>query len=170
MKSKHIIAVAMFFTCFAVSSFLVGLFFGKTTTDAELYEIVTVKPQISRDANQKVGALLRQDRQNGAIRNAKVLSYSVEDEQFLALDEKTVIMSEYALDSASIDDSGLPHDFQIVWRKHMNAWDDYSNFLRKAENAEMNSEDIERLESNYDRDINTTWYEVLRVAAKYGAQ
>lgn len=167
MRSKHIIAIAAFFTCFAVSSFLVGLLFPKDTT--ELYEIVNVRPQADA-ADERILVLLRQDVENGDERDGEIFDYWIENERFLSLAAKTRILSEYAENSASIDDSGLPQDFQIAWRKHMEAWADYSDFLRKVENAGMSSENINRVEWQYERDINSTWYEVLRVGRSYGAE
>lgn len=170
MRSKHIIALATFFTCFAVSSFFVELLFDKNTVDAELYEIVTVRPQTNDDAREKILALFQQDEANGDYRDARLVAYLVEDEGFLSLAEKTEIFSEYAADSAAIDDGGLPRDFQIAWRKHMDAWDDYSNFLQKAENAGVSVESFNRVEPLYDYDIDSTWDEVLRVGGSYGAE
>lgn len=168
MRSKHIIAIAAFFTCFAVSSFLVGLFFPKDTT--ELYEIVNVRPQTDDAVSERILVLLRQDSENGDKRDGEIFDYWVENEEFLSLAAKTRIFSKYAANSETIDDSGLPRDFQIAWRKHMDAWDDYSNFLQKAENAGVSVESFNRVEPLYDHDIDSTWDEVLRVGRSYGAE
>ncbi len=168
MRSKHIIAIAAFFTCFAVSSFLVGLLFPKDTT--ELYEIVNVRPQTDDAVSERILVLLRHDSENGDKRDGEIFDYWVENEEFLSLAAKTRIFSKYAANSETIDDSGLPRDFQIAWRKHMDAWAVYSAFLCDVEKAGASVESICAFEARYDKDISSTWYEVLRIGRSYGAE
>jgi hypothetical protein len=170
MRSKHIIAIVTFFTCFAVSSFLVGMIFPNDASNTELNQIVNLRPQADAEVSEKILVLLQQDGENGDQRDDEIFDYWTENERVFSLTAKTRIFSDYAKNSATIDDSGLPQDFQTAWRKHMDAWADYSDFLRKVENAKMSSENINRVERQYESDINSTWYEVLHIARSYGAE
>ena len=169
MSSKQILARATFGICFAVSSLFVGLFFDAGTIDPELYKIVRVRPQAENaSVGKKIFALLQQDKENGDDRNAD--EYSLYDADALpSLGAKSEIISAYARKSGRMNDSGLPPDFQFAWRKHMKAWASYSEFLEKADRAGMDLVDIKRFEDEYTRDINSTWFEVLRLGALYGA-
>lgn len=169
MRSKHIIALATFFTCFAISSLIVGVFFDNNSIDSKLYETVRVSQQTDSDAAEKILLVLRQDEENGAERVVDEFGFSVDSEFFPSLAVKAKVTAEYARKSARIVDAGLPSDFQFAWRRHMKAWSDYSNFLSKAEKAAMNTGDINRLETEYIREVDSSWFRVLRVARTYGA-
>ncbi len=52
----------------------------------------------------------------------------------------------------------------------MDAWAVYSAFLRDVEKAGASVESIRAFEARYDKDISSTWYEVLRVGRSYGAE
>ncbi len=151
MRSKHIVALITFFACFAFSSFVVGQLFEKTF-------------------DKEILVLLQQDKENYEERNTNEFNLSLMDKSFPSLSAKSEIVSEYAEKSNRINGSGLPQDFQIAWHKHMKAWANYSDFLQKSERAGLDTKDIKRMEIQYGRDINSTWYVVLRVGASYGAE
>jgi len=151
MRSKHFVSLITFFACFAFSSFVVGQLFEKTF-------------------DKEILVLLQQDKENGEKRTTNEFNLSLVDKSFPSLSAKSEIVSEYAGKSGRINDGGLPQDFQIAWRKHMNAWANYSDFLEKSRRAGLDAKDIKRLEIQYGRDINSTYYIVLRVGASYGAE
>ncbi|MCA1624301.1 MAG: hypothetical protein LC768_17595 [Acidobacteria bacterium] len=151
MRSKHFVALITFFACFAFSSFVVGQLFEKTF-------------------DKEILVLLQQDKENGEERNTNELNLSLVDKSFPSLSAKSEIVSEYAEKSGGINDGGFPQDFQVAWRKHMKAWANYSDFLQKSERAGLGTKDIKRLEIQYARDINWTWFEVLRIGRTYGAE
>lgn len=169
MRSKHIFALATFFTSFVLSSLFVGLFFDTTAVDPELYEIVSVKTQAENSVSEKIILLLQTDEENGRLSDAEEFDLADVDNLFSPLRVELITVSAYAAKSDSLNTAGLPPDFQVAWRAHMKAWSNYSNFLGKAEDAGMDIETVKRFKKQYDVDIESTWFEVLRVASKYGA-
>lgn len=167
MRSKHFIALTTFFACFAFSALFAGLFIERESVSPELYEIVTVNSHSSCSTRKQILAVLYQDEENGEKRRVGELSIS-HHESLTALLVRAKFVFEYAKKSESINTEGLPEDFQTAWRKHMRAWADYSDFLDKAALAEIQGSELGELEKQYERDINSSWYEVLSVARSYG--
>lgn len=169
MRSKHIVALSTFFAAFAFSILVVGLFFGKAAVVVNLHETVQNTP-CNAGTREKILNLLQQDKENGERRYLGEFSLPDKTEFFSTLSAKSKIVSAYVERSNNLDTQGLPQDFQIVWRKHMNAWISYSKFLERAEKAEVSASDIRLLKPRYYSDIDTTWEDVLRVADNYGAE
>lgn len=76
----------------------------------------------------------------------------------------------YVNASESLDDSGLPADFQLAWRAHIRAWREHSDLLNRlvwrSDNWDGADLDLYREQSET---INETWSEVKSVAYSYGA-
>jgi len=71
-----------------------------------------------------------------------------------------------------LDASEFPQDFQIAWNKHVDAWQDYSEFLdikKDSSKQKMNIDDYRDLDNSYNNEITETWYEVLRIGRNHGA-
>lgn len=169
MRSKHIVALSTFFAAFALSILVVGLFFGKAAIAINLNKTVQNTP-CSAGMREKILDLLQQDKENGELRDFDEFSLYDQSGFFPTLSTKSKIVSAYVERSNSLDTQGLPKDFQIAWRKHMNAWISYSKFLERAEKAEVSALDVQRLKQRYHSDIDTTWEEVLRIADSYDAE
>lgn len=166
-------AVIVFIGTFALSTGLVWLFVGLPETKAvSIFEFEPVSNGVYAD---DIESLLDQDIANGYGRSSRIFTldnrFSVEPSSASFADYAGAV-EDYADDSGSIDANDLPRDFQKSWNKHMRAWREYSNFLDKINNSssrkKISDRDFDQMESSFNRDINSSWYEVLRVGAKYG--
>jgi len=185
MKIKSILSIAAFSTAFIVSTFLAGLFFDKTEIPTVLVAPTTtyskptscfghMKPSA---AAEKISVVLRQDDLYGEQRNGKLydidLAYRSTAKGTSYFSAYAGITSEYATKSGNMEVGGLPQEFQAAWRSHMKAWRDYANFLEdmKTSTADNSAgeDSFDALETEYNNGINSTWYEVLRVAGEYGS-
>ena len=72
-----------------------------------------------------------------------------------------------------MDDSDLPPDLRMDWRKHMRAWSEYSDFLNNLKNISLRDAeelDIRGSHAVKEAEISATWFEVLEIAGdNYGA-
>jgi hypothetical protein len=164
MRSKHIAALITFFATFAFSAFIALLFAAPKLMEVPpvvtTFEVKTYKHNRCGTA-YKIKEFLERDKQNGlARRNADDVS---------DLSERAELTTEYAFTSSSMDASGFPRDFQRAWNKHMQAWKNHADFLRKESNKRTVSEDFDGLEADNVSEINSTWREVLNIGREYGA-
>ena len=66
----------------------------------------------------------------------------------------------------------LPQDFQNAWIAHKEAWRNHSEFLNNVKDISGSElSDIKNLPTlkQGDKEIDRTWFEVLRIARKYNA-
>lgn len=166
MRVKSILSLIAFVAAFALSVALVAL---TTENSSSQYQIAVFQADGATQRN--ITRFLAQDISNGVQRERRVYRY--EDgasmtSPFLA--RRAEAVSDYAETSGAMDYNNLPQDFQLAWLKHMRAWHNYSDFLQKAKTQNLSYSEINRLENQYNRDINLTWFETLRVAGKYGAE
>lgn len=170
MRSRSLISAVAFITAFAFSAAFAGLFIDKnayqTKTNCFHYKIQTAAA---------ITNFVQQDIRNGQKRESKL--YGSLNEGFYpftswSIAEYAETVESYADDSGSMSYSHLPPDFQIKWREHMRAWRDYSNFLNRMKKHphKLERERVHHLRYEYSREINKTWYEVLRVGRTYGAE
>ena len=156
MKTKIITALVAFFATFIFSVGLALMF-----TPIDQNQVVALKLGNHNRYARDISNLLRQDIQNG-----------VERKEVYEENSEAESVAEYAQNSAQINDENLPRDFQVAWRTHMNTWQNYADFLRDLENPKLrqnyNERQINQMNAEHNTKINTTWYEVLRVARKYG--
>jgi len=147
MKTKQITTLAAFIVTFAISVTIANFF--------TIEQGAVVLRGNSRTA-QQITTLLKQDIANG---------------QDGYLNENYIISTfNYVNDSESIDDSNLPRDFQLAWRAHMRAWRKQANFLETKGSLEFSNAAFVRAYSVNRNEINRTWWEVLRIADKHGAE
>ena len=165
MRVKSILSFIAFIAAFGISVTLVAVLFGTTPSKLQV-----VRLQSDGDTRQNITRFLQQDIRNGQDRNREV--YRFEDGSSLTspyLVNRARAVTEYAAESGAMDDSHLPKDFQLAWLKHMRAWHNYADFLQKAKTDRMSYAEIHQLENQFNQEINSTWYEVLRVGGTYGA-
>ena len=186
MNIKSILSIAAFSTAFIFSTFFAGLFVDKSELqlDSVVPPVVVVssKPtscfghRKTSATVEKIYNLLQQDDRNGRERNEKFHNVSQSfappfSNGFLSASAQ--FTSEYADESGSIRYESLPPEFQTAWRAHMKAWRDYADFLEKMKSSavrqKLGEESFNDFEREYNDDINSTWYKVLRVAGDYGA-
>jgi hypothetical protein len=166
MRIKNVLSLIAFAAAFAVSVALVALTTGTTQAKTQVALF-----QADYTTRTSITAFLEQDISNGHQRNHRVYRY--EDGASLSspyLLQRAQAVSDYSEVSGSMDFNHLPSEFQLAWLKHMRAWHNYADFLQKNKTRNMNSAEFYRLENQYNREINLTWYETLRVASRFGAE
>lgn len=87
---------------------------------------------------------------------------------------------DYVRKSSSINDSQLPAEFQVAWRRHLNAWKEYVVFLKQRSSSltslstgsheefvNFHKKYIEE-DQKYFKPIEDTWIEVEKITKQYG--
>ena len=64
---------------------------------------------------------------------------------------------------------GKPRDFQYAWRNHWKAWNKQPAYARSFETSERFDEAY-TVGNDNGREIDQTWYQVLRIAQRYGVR
>ncbi|HZH34232.1 MAG TPA: hypothetical protein VEX64_05290 [Pyrinomonadaceae bacterium] len=170
MKTKLITTLIAFATTFGFSTLMMEFVKEKRAPQTHY---LTTQIRYHSETEQKILKLLRQDIKNGLERRSK-LSH-MEDVDFSTaalLNDYAEATAEYAYKSSSIDETGIPADFQFAWRRHMKAWRDYADFLDETRNLSENQRremDLDEMDFEKSLEINQSWREVLRTARKYGA-
>lgn len=156
MKMKFITAIVAFSITFGFSAFVAELFGANGQLHSSAGE--------NNRTGQEISSLLRQDIENGQEMDAACQSGA-------SFYEYSEAVSEYAADSAAIEDVNLPPDFRFAWQAHMDAWRGHADFL---EQNNYRSEELTEIEffqkySKQTSEIKRTWLNVLNIAKKYGA-
>jgi hypothetical protein len=118
---------------------------------------------------------LSRDIRNGDARDVRSFYVKTSErtgETGYSIENHSNSVARYVEESGSMDASDLPQDFQIAWEKHMDAWRDYSEYLDDLKNSsdtKLSYKDLHIAENPYNREINRTWFEVLRIGETYGA-
>ncbi|MEZ5344458.1 MAG: hypothetical protein R2681_02785 [Pyrinomonadaceae bacterium] len=168
---KIILGFVAFLLTFGLSSTLVGLIFGfpQETNTSQVYQL-----RSDSSTARRIESLLRRDVRNGEARHRiAVQAYrDLRNDESLYADAKyRLTVLRYVENSSSMSDAGLPRDFQYAWREHMDAWKKQAAYVRSKErvNEEFNAES-ESVYSDNTSEINETWYQVLRIAQRYGVE
>ena len=124
---------------------------------------------------KSISDFLAQDVSNGRDRDLAVRSIYREDlssEEIYSSAAYTQIINEYTEQSESLDDSGLPEEFQTAWQSHVQAWREHANFLNenktRCKMRKVKGEEFVRTFKQQDAEITATWFKVLSVARKHG--
>lgn len=179
MRSKTILSIVAFIAAFGFSVFLASLFITKPlqpifiSSDYGSRPTSCFRERFQSSEARAISAFLRQDISNGRERDRDIYQLRVGTRTPFGeaeFDEYTVIVDEYVNEANNLNANDLPQDFQEKWEKHLKAWQDYAEFLNdlKGENVKS-SERILRQDSQFNKEIDATWYEVLRVGKTYGA-
>ncbi len=173
MRSKTIISLLTFALTFGFSAYFASFF---------LPEKVVVKDfnfNYNYDYNFKSAEndsamlkFLRQDIQNGVERSANYYNRGDESNTEYALKDyiqrKSASVKIYHEESSSMDSGGFPRDFRVAWKKHMNAWRDYSNFLVKsAHTDQIDENEFYTKKAELNAEISATWKDVLDIGENY---
>lgn len=173
---KFISGFTAFILTFVLSVSLVGLLFGfpKVENSQHIFQLRTN----NSIAKYKIKSLLKRDVfRNGFARSNKIRSiegyHSMSDAELYSNDTYRQAMNEYFIKSSSMNDSNLPGDFQYAWRKHMQAWQKQVTYLNSINDSSYtdyrSNPDYSRYSDNTS-EINETWYQVLRIAERYGLE
>jgi hypothetical protein len=167
MRSKNILSIV----AFGLSAAFASLFISPNNYGASYS-----RAGQNTAAAEAITALITQDYANGYTRDEKIYDLRVSnpsDVNSVAFADFAEAMQGYADDSGSMDANDLPSDFQAAWREHMKAWREYSNFLNQsADISGRTACSLRKFKTNdklHNREINRTWYEVLRIGRSYGA-
>ena len=194
---KHFVGIVAFALTFGLSTTLVGLLFGfpqVKNTQVENGSMVANRIENLLKRDLRNGALRKKARRAAYKSWAKNGSTEIKDGAHTMRAFREAV-SEYVHASSTIDASDLPRDFQRAWRIHMKAWKKQADFLHKFElvfNNEKSSKisdavnlsdsadskvvyeaELAKLSKSYNCNImkiNRTWYQVLRVAQRYGVE
>jgi len=167
MRNTRIITgIIAFIGTFAISVGLVWLFFG--------FPVKPTKTFSSHNCQQRhataIYSFLQRDISNGRERDVR--SFGEDNDQKYSLKTHSDSVAQYVEAMNALDASEFPQDFQIAWNKHVDAWQDYSEFLdikKDSSKQKMNIDDYRDLDNSYNNEITETWYEVLRIGRNHGA-
>lgn len=170
MRSKALLSIVVFLTAFGIS---VALTPRESKPSAFVLTPSVKRCSANTEAARKITALLSRDVENGLVRDRKLNRFSAGDqlprsESFAGF---AAAVDDYARASNGIDDANLPSDFKAAWRRHMNVWQEHSEFLIKTSNSSVKvpGNNFASRYSEQNAEISETWYEVLRVAREYDA-
>lgn len=167
MNTRFITALLAFFVAFGFSSAFTGLVRSSNTG-------FSCSSSVRQSDSKRILNLLKQDIRNGEAR-LDVFVYSNDFEvpftkKSLAIYARTV--ESYLNESASLDDSDLPADFQAAWREHIKAWREFSEVINNKNAAVSNDEEqLKAAQTHFQQEseIDRSWYKVLAIAHKYNA-
>lgn len=167
---KIILGIIAFTITFGLSTGLVGILFGFPKAQPKSY---VSKTKYSSAYKYKIDRLIKRDVRNGDLRDMKVrkLYKSEGYASPIYKAEYRKVITDYYIKSSSINDSNLPEDFKYAWREHMNAWKKQTQYLNSLTIDDSYSEDVDVAVKRYSdntNEINSTWYQVLRIAERYG--
>lgn len=195
---KHLFGIVAFALTFGLSTALVGLLFGfPQNKNTQVENDSTVAKRIEKLLKRDLrNGMLREKAQHTAYKSwAENGSTDIKNGAH-AMRTFRGGVSEYVYASSTMDDSDLPRDFQRAWRIHMKAWKKHAGLLQKFEELEFNNEspsktsdavnlngadskvvdettELAKLSKRYNCNImkiNRTWYQVLRIAQRYGVE
>ncbi len=173
---KFISGFTAFILTFVLSVSLVGLLFGfpKVENTQQIFQLRTN----NSIAKYMIKSLLKRDvfRNGYAARNKirSIEGYSTMSDADLHRNEiYRQAINEYFIKSSSMNDSNLPRDFQYAWRKHMQAWQKHVTYVNSIHENNYsdyrNNPDYSKY-SDDTTDIDETFYQVLRIAERYGLE
>lgn len=166
MKTKLILGLIVFSLTFHLSTAVTRFLIGNQPS-------VSFQRTKSPYAN-KITLFIERDIANGAQRSNEL---DVRDEtEFRSISSYLSSYADattgYVNASESMNDGCLPGDFQDAWRAHMRAWRERADYLESMKEQSPQDIDRDEIAAEYrrqTREINTTWFKVLRVGQKYGA-
>lgn len=167
---KNILGIIAFTLTFGLSAGLVGVLFGFPQPQHNSY-VSTVRHNSVYQG--KISRLLSRDVSNGDAREKAYYEfYEGDTESLYKNDEYRQAVNEYYISSSSLNDSAIPEDFRYAWREHMKAWKDQAEYLNSIQNDSYGKNDKTTAENYTDNtvEINRTWFQVLRIASRYGVE
>ncbi len=160
---KNILGIIAFTVTFGLSAGLVGLLFGFPQTQTHSH---ASNVSYNSAYQGKISRLLDRDVSNGDLREKAYFKfYDGDAESLYKNDEYRQAVNEYYINSSSMCDSATPEDFRYAWREHMNAWKNQAEYLNTLDDNESAENYIDNTV-----EINRTWFQVLRIANRYGVE
>lgn len=163
---KLTLGIIAFILTFGLSVSIVGLLFGLPAANSSQFYQLQTKNTV---AKYKIRSIIRRDVRNGYWRNHQIRKiegfYTMSDAEIYSHDTYRRAIDEYVRKSSAINDADLPEDFKYAWREHMRAWQNQSKYLQTSVAGDQYSAYSDNTE-----EINQTWYQVLRIAERYGVE
>ena len=175
MRSKKLLSITAFFAAFVFSAAFAGLFIDNSAASTTYFNhdhTNCFHLQYDTVTADAIDDLLRRDINNGEARFRQLEAI---DDSFnppfgtSSMDDYANIVEDYSDESSSMDDGNLPRDVRQAWRKHMKAWNNYTEFLKAADNLDYSDEELKIKDLQYGNEINRTWYNMLRISRSYGS-
>ena len=163
---RIILGIIAFTLTFGLSATLVGVLFG--FPQPEVKPFVTTSKYNSVHKN-KIKSLLRRDVRNGNMREQAFTGREGHISRYNS-PEYGKAVNDYYIKSSSMNDSMLPDDFKYAWREHMKAWKNQAEYSNSLKDEHYQENDSVRKYSDNTGEVNRTWYQVLRIAERYGVQ
>lgn len=165
---KTILGIIAFTLTFGLSAGLVGLLFGFPQTETET-------KKFNSAYKYKIKSLLKRDIRNGDLRDEQIYQLrndGIESDSTIYREGYSNSINEYYLNSSSLDASNLPDDFRYAWKEHMDAWKVQTEYVKslQSENYEEDADTAVRTYFDNSDEISRTWYQVLRIAQRYGVE
>ena len=164
---KIISGIVAFTLTFGISVALIGLVFGFPEVDTKDY-VSTYRTKSAYAS--KIERFLRKDVRNGNIRDRAIDKHYTEGNSSSSLyfnSDYQDAVNIYYRKSNAMNDSYLPSDFKYAWREHMEAWEKQAKYMNQINESDSVDGVIEKYSDNT-KEINDTWYQVLRIAHRYG--
>lgn len=170
-NTKTVLGIVAFIATFVLSAGLVQILF-----PSQLVPTIFERPQYRSATALEIESFLLKDIRNGKIRDQKLRSQTYSEMKSDSENYSTFyasVMTDYWKSSSRLEADNFPRDFQIAWQKHMQAWEDYTDFLAETKSFQdrnvMSVEEFKAADGRYNDEINRTWYKVLRIGRSYGA-
>jgi murein L,D-transpeptidase YcbB/YkuD len=171
-NTKTVLGIIAFIATFIFSAGLMQILFPTQFVPTQFE-----RPQDLSSTAFEIESFIQSDIRNGKMRDQKLRSQDYSEmksdsENYSIFYAET--MREYWSDSSKLDARDFPRDFQVAWKNHMQAWQDYADFLadtKENQNRNVMSEaEFRAADDRYNNEINRTWYKVLRIGRTYGAE
>ncbi len=169
---KSTLSIVAFIITFGFSFTVVGLLFGFPQANlVSLRDDSVSRYGYHNLTGEKLEDFIIRDIRNGNERGSRIRVVDMSSQDRSVIAKYSGSVNNYLRKSGSLDYSDLPVEFQRSWRKHMQAWEDYADFLNERKNTSkmMNTEEFISIERNLDHRISATWRDTLLTAEKYGA-
>lgn len=169
MRSKDTISIIAFISAFAVSAAFASIFTDKSQyTNYNIYAVRnSPNCQTKKQFCSEMSSLLVRDNIIGAERN-KSFNYSLKNENGNVSPEYSENTAQYVEEASNMNDANLPEEFRTKWRKHLQAWRDYSEFLKEVSQNKIDNEEFKNLDARHGYEIDKTYIDVLKLAKTYG--
>lgn len=172
-NTRFITAIIAFAGTFAISVGLVWLIFGFPVKQEVYY---SSQHNCSQRHSSAIYSHIQRDVSNGRERDERSFrtnNWEENGEAGYSIENHADSVAQYVDESDSLNVRDLPQEFQIAWRKHINAWRDYSEFLTEIKESSVDDKTSRKRylasENRYNIEINRTWDEVLQIAENHGA-
>lgn len=169
-NTKAIVGIVAFAAAFIFGTGLVRIFFPQPVTPRAPYrQDFNFRPPVRTALAAEIEDFIAMDERNGTERDSRTDARSLTSSGTVSEQHAESVM-RYWQKSSAMDDSGFPRDFRKAWREHMQAWNDYADFIDENAGKRVNPAEFGAEERRLNAEISRTWYYLLRIGRTYGAE